>query len=190
MRHVSVLLQCTDSTKFFPHPTNPELACDCLFVGGKRDFERMSVVHAMRMDLDLKVWGKNWAKLISPKFYAGRVIDNAQLGEHYSSARLVLNDHAPNMAEDGFTSNRVFDVLACGVPILSDRAADLPDSIAKEVYVFSDYESFGDAVTSAFSEDAERKRRRLEVAAIIAHEHDFDARAVEIERVASDILWS
>ena len=190
IKQVSVLLQCTDSTRFFPRPANPDLASECLFVGVKRKFDRISVLHAIRMGLSLKVWGWGWHSAVPPQFMAGTEIDNAKLGEHYCSARLVLNDHTPDMAEHGFTSNRVFDVLACGVPILSDRAADLPEMIAKEVYVFSDYESFGDAVKSALSENAERKKRRLEVAEIIAREHDFDARAVEIERVAHGILAS
>lgn len=124
--NVSLLLQCTDSERFHPRPPIPALETYCLFVGNKRGFERMSVVHALRAKLDLKVWGRKWQGLIPPEIWAGKGIENVELAKHYASAKLVLNDHAPDMAQDGFTSNRVFDVLACAAPLLTDCAVDLP----------------------------------------------------------------
>lgn len=188
LRNVSLLLQCTDPNIFFPRPIVPDLACECLFVGNNRNFPRISLDYALQMGVQLKVWGRRWAEKIPPSIYAGNEINNANLGDHYSSARLVLNDHTADMAQDGFTSNRIFDVLACGVPIVSDSPVDLPDELASQVYVFSDYESFTRAVQSALAEDESRRVQRMAAAKIIGAEHGFENRAEEIESVALGLL--
>jgi spore maturation protein CgeB len=47
-------------------------------------------------------------------------VDNQVLPVVYSSAGVVLNDHWRTMLTWGFVSNRLFDVLACDVPVISD----------------------------------------------------------------------
>ena len=47
-------------------------------------------------------------------------VDNELLPVVYSSAGVVLNDHWGPMKAWGFVSNRLFDVLACGTPVISD----------------------------------------------------------------------
>ena len=42
---------------------------------------------------------------------------------------LVLNDHWADMAREGFVSNRIFDALATGAPVVSDSVPGLSDSL-------------------------------------------------------------
>lgn len=183
--NVSALLQCTDATRFSPERRTEALHTVCLFVANRREFERMALTYAMRAGIPVTVWGQRWEGVaLPPATIAGRHIDNAALGAHYASADVVLNDHTPDMRETGFTSNRVFDVLASGVPLVSDRAEDLPDGLAELVYRFSDYDSFVAAFESATRETPEIRARRRAAAEIVRSEHSFDARARAIEAQA------
>lgn len=188
LSQTSVLLQCTDSSHFSPDLADAALATDCLFVGNRRDFERTSVTYALRAGLPLQVWGRHWSAKLPPTVYAGKHIENADLGRHYASAKLVLNDHTPDMLAAGFTSNRVFDVLASGVPLVTDHAQDLPPSLAQAVLVYHDYDSFVLACNAALTETEADKTRRRALAQEVRRDHDFNARAAEIERVALQTL--
>jgi spore maturation protein CgeB len=115
-------------------------------------------------------------------------IANSELGRHYSSAAFVLNDHAPDMAADGFASNRVFDVLASGVPLVSDAVPDLPADLASAVYQFDSFDTFVVACDRALGEAAGQRQARLKIAEIVRREHSFDARAQVIEAKILEIL--
>ena len=55
-----------------------------------------------------------------PELIVAEHIENDQFPAVYSSAGVVLNDHWRTMQTWGFVSNRLFDVLACGTPVISD----------------------------------------------------------------------
>ena len=181
-RNVSPLLQCTDAGRFSPDRRSEALRTACLFVANHRRFDRMALIYATRAGVPVTVWGRRWEGIVAPPArIAGEHIPNAELGAHYASADVVLNDHSPDMHDAGFTSNRVFDVLACGVPLVTDRAEDLPDGLSDLVYRFSDYESFVAAFAAASGESDETRARRRAAAEVVRTEHSFDARARAIE---------
>lgn len=183
--NVSVLLQCTDATRFSPDRRDKGVRTACLFVANRRSFERMALVFALRAGIPVTVWGRNWDGVVTaPGTVAGSHLDNAALGAWYASADVVLNDHSPDMRDHDFTSNRVFDVLASGVPLITDRADDLPGELADLVYRFTDYESFVAAFAAATHETAETRARRRAAAEVVRIEHSFDARARAIEAQA------
>ena len=187
-KNVSVLLQCTDPALFGPERASDELRCECLFVGNQRKFERVSVTYAVRAGIPVQIWGRGWDELVPPERIAGIHIGNFDLGRYYSSARYVLNDHAPDMQADGFASNRVFDVLASGVPLVSDPVPDLPPDLARAVYQFDSYAAFKVACGLAGHETAAQGQERLAIAELVRRDHSFDARAKEIIRKAHEIL--
>lgn len=98
--------------------------------------------------LPARVHGTRWAPFIPEHHIAGEHVPNRELAAHYASAGVVLNDHWESMADFGFLSNRIFDVLAAGGTLVSDS---LP-SIRRV---------FGDAVTEVDSAEA--------LAAAVAH---------------------
>jgi spore maturation protein CgeB len=183
-RHASVLLQCTDSTVFFPDRRSEAHRTHCLIVANRREFERPAVTYALQAGVPLSVWGRNWGATLPEGVLVGTHIDNADLGMFYASADIVLNDHTPDMLENHFTSNRAYDVLACGVPLITDGAEDLPEEIAGSVYGFKDYGSFLAAYRAATAETEARRAGRRALAEVVRTRHSFDARARVIEEKA------
>jgi hypothetical protein len=57
----------------------------------------------------------------------------AAAGQRYRRALAVLNDHHQAMADYGYLNNRVFDVLACGVPVITDAAPGCPPELEPAV---------------------------------------------------------
>lgn len=177
------LLHCTDPGRFFPQDPIPERAQDILFVGACYPKRRASgmVAWAVEAGLPVSVIGARWDWLPEGAWIR-RHIRNSRLREFYASAGVVLNDHPPDMRAGGYVNNRVFDVLACAAPLISDPVAGLPNGFAEFIYTAEDPASLKEAVAEALGEDIAMKRRRREFAAHVRAEHSFDARvAVLIE---------
>jgi spore maturation protein CgeB len=67
------------------------------------------------------VYGRNWDRFISSDLIGGDFIKNDEIASKYRSAGIVLNDHWPDMAREGFYSNRLFDAVASGARVISDQ---------------------------------------------------------------------
>ncbi|MGO4493785.1 glycosyltransferase, partial [Arthrobacter sp. 2YAF22_2] len=114
-RPIRSLLQCTDSDLFYPD-FDPEIAeaNRILFVGNSRKTYRPAPWNAAREGLPIRIYGGGWSGLVPDEVIAGEYIPNGQLRRYYSSAGTTLNDHWPDMRNQGFISNRIFDVVAAG----------------------------------------------------------------------------
>ena len=95
---VSPLLQCSDPDSFYP-PTSPKdnVRRDILFVGNSRGEMRQVVADAISKNLPVSIFGTGWEKLLPPGWIAGAYIPNHLLHEYYAGAKIVLNDHWPDM---------------------------------------------------------------------------------------------
>ncbi|MCR6032723.1 hypothetical protein GGQ22_14950 [Nocardioides sp. zg-579] len=189
-RHgIEPLLQCTDPTRFHPDVARRE-GPPALFVGNSRGELRASVAAAERTGLDLTVIGQGWPGHVP---VAADHVANDELGSCYASAGIVLNDHWADMREQGFVSNRVFDVLATGARLLSDDVAGLADALgeaAGAVRVWRTDEEFRALTTGDPDElwpDAAARRRTAER---VVAEHSFDARAATLLARASALVDS
>jgi len=113
--------------------------------------------------------------LIPDHLWAGEFLPHAQLPLAYASARVVLNDHWRDMAEQGFLSNRLFDAVAAGAAVVSDGATGLADVFGSSVRIWGDADDLGrilgpDGVLPTTTE-------RRDAAARIARDHSFRDRA-------------
>jgi GT2 family glycosyltransferase len=176
-RPIHPLLQCTDRTLFYPDPVNPPRDGAILFVGNSRNVFRPAVHAAIAAGLDPVIYGTRWESLIDPRHIKGTVIPNAAVADLYRSAGVVLNDHWPDMVETGILSNRVFDALACGAPVVSDRMPDVPDDFADFVDQFGPDRPIQQAIAGALHESPGRQAARRGFAEIIRRDHSFDRRA-------------
>jgi GT2 family glycosyltransferase/spore maturation protein CgeB len=184
---VSSLLQCTDASLFYPDAQRNEVHGEVLFVGNSRRQRREAVQAALHARLNLHVYGADWKGLIPPKYVRGGYIPNALLRQYYSSARVVLNDHWPDMRREGFVSNRVFDVLACGGVLVSDAMPALKPLLGNALVTYTKPEELGPLVRKLQADPA--LRARLSAAAIAAAKHHtFDARAASISGVIQRLL--
>ncbi|HET6621036.1 MAG TPA: glycosyltransferase [Dongiaceae bacterium] len=177
---VAPLLQCTDRTLFFPDPSDAPRNRDILFVGNSRNVFRPAVQAAIEAGLAPAVYGTRWDSLIDPRHIKGTTIPNAAVGELYRKAGIVLNDHWPDMRQADMLSNRVFDALACGAPVVSDEMAGLPDGFAGFIDTFRADRPIGRAISSALEEDEGRRAARRAFAEIVRRDHCFDRRAETI----------
>lgn len=137
------LLQATDPEEFFP-PEQHGSRSDFIFVGNTRDELRPAVAWAADYGLPLKIWGRGWEDLFDDPAMVvrGAYIPNEELGDRYRSARATLNDHWPDMRAYGFVNNRVFDSIACGLPVISDRHPELMELGLAGVLSYDGYTEF------------------------------------------------
>lgn len=170
------LLQATDPARFNPRASIPDTGADVLFVGSTRGVIRPIVRDAIKGGLHPRVFGVGWEGLIDPALIAGEFLPNEELPAAYASARVVLNDHWPDMAAEGFLSNRLFDACATGARVISDEAVGLRE-------VFGDfvrsYGTTGDLseLVNGYEGNFPDHRSRVSFADQIRREHSFDARA-------------
>lgn len=174
-----LLLQCTDPAHFHPagEPSEPSV----VFVGNRKKTEPRPVVEAsVGAGFDVKVWGQNWDK-VAGVTYMGRHVPNSELGSVYGSARVVLNDHRAGMREHHFASNRVFDVLATGRPVVTERMDGIPDELHGGIYMYDGQNDVGRAVKEALDADEGELQR---ISQIVRERYSFDDRA----RIISDVI--
>ncbi len=111
---ITTLLQCSDPEIFHLPKGRPEDEIDILFVGNSRGQARKIVTDALSERLPIAVYGRHWDGRIDPSVIRGHHIKNRELHAYYGSAKIVLNDHWPDMRANGFVSNRIFDVGLSG----------------------------------------------------------------------------
>ncbi len=178
------LLQCTDSSRFHPGLYDPRVRSAALFVANSRKVLRSVVREAVEQDLPIDIYGEMWEGLAPAEWIKGETIENVDLPRYYASADVVLNDHWDSMRENGFVSNRIFDVLATGAPLVTDRVSGMPDDIAEACHFFGDGVTLTEAVNGArasrnetLAEPHDLPRRARAIAETVCQNHSFDARA-------------
>jgi O-antigen biosynthesis protein len=180
---VTPLLQATNPERFRPDAAEPDTGEPVLFAGSTRGEFRPAVRAAVAAGIDVSVYGVGWEEFLPPERIRGEFIANDRLPAAYASAGVVLNDHWTDMANDGFLSNRLFDVAACGSRLLTDPATGLHDVFGDAVRTYGDQAELAAALTGDRDVVFPDRSARLELAERVRREHSFDARAaVLIER--------
>jgi len=173
---IDPLLQCTDGRHFHPGLAEPETGPEVLFVGNRRrGGDRPAVREALAAGLPLHVVGAGWEGIVDVD---SEYVENSHLGALYESAGVVLNDHWPDMADAGFVSNRVFDVLATGARLVTDPVTGLED-LFPGLPVFRRAEDLAALITDREHAFPSRPER-LKLAAEIARDHTFGTRAATL----------
>lgn len=170
------LLQCTDPTRFSMHTDETVEPAEVLFVGNSRGQRRPIVDWAVEANLPLRVHGTRWESFIPSHYVAGQNIANPELGKHYSAAGVVLNDHWESMADFGFLSNRIFDVLAAGGTLVSDAVPSIQRVFGDGVTEVDSARSLAAAVEQHAAHPPSVARRKA-ISAGVAREHSFVQRA-------------
>jgi len=118
---ITPLLQATNPVKFNPNVSAPDCDHDVLFIGNTRNEFRKIIKDSLVANVKPTVYGRNWDRFISSDLIGGDFIENEEIAAKYRSAGIVLNDHWPDMAREGFYSNRLFDAVASGARVISDQ---------------------------------------------------------------------
>jgi len=132
-------------------------------------------------EFDLALWGEMWER--SPaalrRFWRG-VLPIGDIARLYSSVDVALGFAARSQAEAGMVNNRVFEVLACGALLLSDRVPAI-EEMFRDAAVFSDgFADTREKLAHFLANPAERQEITARARRLILAEHTYDHRARQI----------
>lgn len=175
---VDTMLQCSDLNRF--HPPSPvekkEYHQQLLFVGNSRKIHRKILKDLLPTKYDLAVYGGHWKKLLPKQYIKGEYLANDVLYKHYGSTDILLNDHWDDMREKGFISNRIFDGLACGAFIMSDKVNEM-GVLEEFVCTYDSPEELKQQIDYYMNHPEERHRIAEKGMAFVCEHHTFTQRA-------------
>lgn len=181
-RRIDPLLQCTDPHRF--HPRGLPRGAEVVFVGTARGIARPSVVEPIRAGVPVSVYGPDWRGFIPGANIVAEGIANDALSEVYERAHVVLNDHWPAMRREGFISNRIYDVVACGGRVISDDVADVAHRFEGAVVTYDTVPEllamFSADINALFADE----QTLAAISERVRQYDSFDARAMTLLREA------
>ena len=181
---VEVLLQATDTRRFFPRPVARAHRHDVTVVAKTRDVRRKAVADALAAGLRPSIYGGGWRGVVDPGLVVADHVDNRDLPVVYSSAGVVLNDHWDDMRAWGFVSNRLFDVLACGTPVISDVVAGIDVLFGGAVPTYDTVAELGALVAEVLEHPESARARAATGRSLVLAHHSFARRAEELVELA------
>ena len=134
-----VLNQCTDTELFYPI-INTVKNFELLFIGNSRNVFRQILKDILPTKFKLKVFGWGWSSFLENDLIGDTFIPNSRLNKYYNETSILLNDHWQDMKENGFISNRIFDGVASGALIVSDKVTMLDSLFTDSVYCYEEKE--------------------------------------------------
>ncbi|MCM1323917.1 MAG: glycosyltransferase [Acetobacter sp.] len=156
--------QFTNPEKFYPAFTEA-LKTDILFVGSNWH-DRTSLRYAIESGFDVAVYGYNWTGVVPVEMYKAPYIANEELNRYYSSAKIVLNDHRPDMKEFGFVNNRIYDATAAGALVISDYMPEIKAMYGEAVPMYQSREELAELLSYYLANDKERQEKAAQARAI------------------------
>ncbi|HEU4916038.1 MAG TPA: glycosyltransferase [Acidimicrobiia bacterium] len=191
MLHTPVLplLQCTDLEEFGPPSDVDGPRTDIIFIGNTRDVERPGVLWAIDYGIRLKIWGRGWSDWSAGEYVVDDYFPNEDLGQLYARSRATLNDHWDDMKKYGFINNRIFDALACGLPVVSDWHDELHAMFPTGILYYRDRSEFDSCMEELLLNYPHVQREVTSASAMVRERFSFQQRAqVLAETVEATLL--
>ena len=179
---VEVMRQCTDTRWFHTEGRARDVGdrYGLVFVANSRGVRREIMGWAVETGMLPTLIGSQWEQFGLEPLVRQEFIDNTQLPDLYRSSRVALNDHWGDMRYFGIISNRIFDCLACGLPVVSDGFPELVEVCGDGVHVVHDVRSYWDAIWKHRTRYLKMHEGALRAWERIGRDHTFDARAEQI----------
>lgn len=185
------LLQCTDTELFYPAEKSGDdqsavqAKGDYIFIGNSRGVARRCVIWSAQNQLPLKIWGSGWKAMLGQNkgMVQDTSIENSQIPDLYRSAKATLNDHWKDMLDYQFVNNRIFDALACGLPVISDSCEELKEIFPDAVLYYNNKEEFDDCIMQLETHYDEIKEKVAKQWPLIREQYSFEARARELLKI-------
>jgi len=176
---VEVMHQCCDPERFKPCK-DESYHHQLLFVGNSRNIFRKALQYIIPTKYELAVYGTLWEKFIDKKYIKGEYIDNRELFKYYSNADIVLNDHWDSMRENGFISNRMFDVLACNGFIITDDVVGIKELFGELVPTYKNKEELRELVDYYMQNPSLREEISKKGRDLVLQTHTYKNRVLQM----------
>lgn len=186
---VKPLLQCTDPEVFYPE-IDTDLSEDILFVGITRGVYREIIKDILKTNNSVSIYGMGWEAYIDEKYIKGQFIPNEDLHKYYSSCKILLNDHWADMRHEDFPSNRLFDALACGTFVISDRIPSAETLFEGSIITYDSVDDLNEKINYYLSHEKERIKIAEKGRKIVLEHHTFDDRVNEILEALKEIKFN
>jgi GT2 family glycosyltransferase len=184
---VKPLHQATDPARFRAEPTGPRH--ELLFVGNSRRVRRHILEDVLPTEHELAVYGTGWSPdLLDPRYLAGELVPNDQLGAYYASAAIVLSDHWPDMQAEGFMSNRLYDAAAAGAFVISDEVDGLESEFDGGIVAYHDADHLRMLIDHYLDHPDERRALAERARRAVLERHTFDNRVRELVDAIEPLL--
>ena len=187
-REVLTLLQATDRTRLPGREIPRGDGSEPIFVGQKTSRRERAIVNdSIAAGLHFVVHGPGWDGLLPEGVWQSTNVPNEELTTLYREHGLVLADHWPDMAAEGFIANRLYDAVGAGARVISDEVAGVEELFGGAVQVYRSAEDLARLCSpegrEAFPDDDELDA----IADRVAAEHSFDARARQLLEAVLDV---
>ena len=107
---------------------------------------------------------------------------NGSLHRYYGAAKIVLNDHWPDMAAKGFVSNRIFDAGLSEAFVIS-AAFQGAELFEGSIVTYQTVDELKRAADRWLADDVGRRQRARTLRELVLAAHTFDHRAAAITEV-------
>ena len=185
---ITPLLQATNRAKFNPNVSDPDCDQDVLFIGNTRNEFRKIIKDSLAANLKPTVYGRNWDRFISSDLIGGDFIENDEIAAKYRSAGIVLNDHWPDMAREGFYSNRLFDAVASGARVISDQVEGLGEMFQGGVQTYTSPADLNKLCSKENRKIWGSQQEILDRAHQIGELHSFEQRAKVLSNTVKELI--
>ncbi len=174
------LEQCTDTDLFYPEASDKKH--DYIFVGNSRGVPRECVMWSVDMRLPIEIWGGGWEPFLGKDCpnVAGINVPNDRLPDLYRTSYATINDHWDDMLKYQFINNRIFDSVACGLPVITDYCEDLYKIFGDNILYYRNEEEFRQCILKLEDNYPEIKKNTLSMWDMIKKEYSFEARAKQL----------
>ena len=177
--NMAPLLQCTDPEVFYPE-VDGNIKDEILFVGVTRGVYREIIKDILKTDYPVSIYGMGWEKYVDGEYIKGQFIPNEELHKYYSSCKILLNDHWEDMRENDFPSNRLFDALACGTFVISDKIPSADTLFEGSIVTYEGVDDLNEKINYYLNHEEERTKIAEKGRKIVLEKHTFDNRVQEI----------
>ena len=181
---VEIARHCTDFGGFYPASVSlseeSELRKGIVYVANSRGQRREMAQWVEETNTPARVFGRSWDKFGIGQLVEKEYLPNSDLPELYRSAHLCLNDHWKDMRAFGFINNRVFDSLACGLPLLTDSFPEIRTLFGDTLLYARNAEEFRNQIAFCKSNYEEVLGRVRETWKELGALYTFDSRADEL----------
>jgi GT2 family glycosyltransferase/2-polyprenyl-3-methyl-5-hydroxy-6-metoxy-1,4-benzoquinol methylase len=176
------LLQATDPEHFRPYPEESK-EFDLVFVGNNTGVGRLGmrqiIADLLPTPYRLGVWGQGWEGQLPEGSWQGPFVPWEDLPRVYARAKIVLNDHHPDMKDKGFVNNRTFDVIACGARLISDGVRGI-QSILPTSFIYRKRSELRRMVKKLLRREMDTDAETVALRSRVLELFSFDSRAREI----------